>query len=210
MSDQGKKVFVTAGLCLSEILSMSGTMFFPTLLPHFQKIWGLSHSEAGFINGIFYAGYALAAPVLVSLTDRRGARRIYLFSAGVGVLSMLRSISFFMVLSGALGCLVGFTAYGPLSMTVLWCFIYGIAIMMDSGSLTAGVVSTAAAGESGVTLAVYSFAGFAMAFLAPLAFGVILDLIGAGIPGWGTAFAILGIANLTGPFWRKVLNRREA
>jgi len=67
---------------------MAGTMYFPALLPGFQAEWGLSNTEAGWINGIFYGGYAAFVPILVSLTDRIDPRRIYLYSAVFGAASM--------------------------------------------------------------------------------------------------------------------------
>ena len=57
---------------------MAATMTFPALLPRFLAEWGISNTEAGWINGIFYAGYAVAVSVLVSLTDRVDPRRVYM------------------------------------------------------------------------------------------------------------------------------------
>ena len=57
---------------------------FPALIPEFRQVWGLSNTEAGWISGVYYAGYAAAVPVLVSLTDRRDARAIYLLSTALG------------------------------------------------------------------------------------------------------------------------------
>jgi predicted MFS family arabinose efflux permease len=45
-------------------------------------LWGLTNSEAGWITGIFYAAYMVAVPVLVTLTDRIDAKRVYLFGVG--------------------------------------------------------------------------------------------------------------------------------
>ncbi|NNG04889.1 MAG: MFS transporter, partial [Inquilinus sp.] len=59
---------------------MAGTMTFPALLPNFIAEWRLSNTAAGWINGVFYGGYAVAVAVLVSLTDRVDPRRIYLAS----------------------------------------------------------------------------------------------------------------------------------
>ena len=56
---------------------MVGFGTFPALLPGFIAEWRLSNTEAGWINGIYYAGYLAAVPVLVSLTDRVAARRVY-------------------------------------------------------------------------------------------------------------------------------------
>ena len=75
-------------ICLAETLSMTGTMYFPALLPSFQTEWGLTNTAAGWINGVFFAGYAIASPILVGLTDRVDARRIYLPSAFLAALSL--------------------------------------------------------------------------------------------------------------------------
>ena len=65
-------------ICLAETLSITGTMYFPALLPSFQAEWGLTNTAAGWINGVFFADYAITSPILVSLTDRIDVRRIYL------------------------------------------------------------------------------------------------------------------------------------
>ncbi|MCZ6557469.1 MAG: MFS transporter [SAR324 cluster bacterium] len=70
-------LLVSAG-CVAQILSMSGFATFPSLLPQFQEIWGLTNTEAGWINAIYFAGYLVAVLILVSLTDRIDPRRIYL------------------------------------------------------------------------------------------------------------------------------------
>ncbi len=372
-------------------------MYFPALLPGFQAEWGLSNTEAGWINGIFYGGYAAFVPILVSLTDRVDPRRIYLYSAAFGACSMLgfgllaqgaatalifrlcagislagtfmpglkalsdhimgknqsraiafytssygigtaasvflsgwlttwldwrqaavvlslgclgavlifaltvkpkaygssrkvsplspfnfrgairnrsaigymfgygvhcwelfgfrswmvaflafslsiqtthdrflspqnvatlvvlagvpasilgneiaqrwdrrRAIAVFMLTSGIFGCFLGFFADLPYAVVAALCTLYGIAVMLDSGSLTAGVVAAAYDTERGRTLALYSLAGFGMAFLAPLAFGYVLDVSGSGIYGWGFAFAILGLVSMSGPLWLRL------
>ncbi len=366
---------------------MAGTMYFPALLPIFQKEWGISNTEAGWINGIFFAGYALTAPILVSLTDRFNTHRIYLPSALLGVVSMLffgalasgtwsaallrliagislagtympglralsdnlsgpkqsrfivfytasygigtavsvflagllqstigwrlgstlvalgpltafvifsivipvgkahakpqetlpplkdlslvlqkrsvigymigygahcwelfgfrswlvafltfclslqaipsfalspqniamiillmgvpatifgnegamkwdRSlmITLFMIGSGIIGCVVGFASGLHPVLAAGMALVYGMTIMMDSGALTAGIVAEANEKYRGMTLAIYTFVGFTMAFLAPLCFGIILDMAGHGVKGWGFAFSMLGIA----------------
>ncbi len=82
---QGRFVFL---ICLAEILSMAGTMYFPALLPSFQAEWILTNTAAGWINGVFFAGYAITSPILVGLTDRVDARRIYLPCALLATLSI--------------------------------------------------------------------------------------------------------------------------
>ena len=84
------KVWALIGLmCLAQVLGMAGNATFPALIPQFRQLWGLSNTQAGWIGGIYYAGYIAAVPLLVSLTDSRDARRIYLFSTGLGALATL-------------------------------------------------------------------------------------------------------------------------
>jgi len=384
-------------VCISEILSVAAIMYFPALLPNFQAEWALTHTEAGWISGIYFGGYAASVPILMSLTDRVDPRKIYLLSAGLGAVSLMgfgllaqgtwtatvfrllagisfagtympgvkalsdrirgakqsRAISFYtasigvgtalsvflagwlsghfgwrwaailmglapvagvvlfalavrpqppeipdhavstsfldfrpalrnrsaigymlgyaahcwelfgfrswmvafmffslslqpqinsklspqslvtlillagvpasilgnegalfwgrrrfitivMLISGLIGCLTGFAAGLTFIMVAGLCFAYWIAIMTDSGSLTAGLVSAAKSEEAGRTMALYSFVGLSMGFLAPLAVGAVLDLTGGGITGWGVAFATLGLVAMSGTLWLKL------
>jgi predicted MFS family arabinose efflux permease len=49
-------------------------MTFPAVLPQVSSAWQLSATEAGWIGGIYFAGYALAVPFLSSWTDRLDGR----------------------------------------------------------------------------------------------------------------------------------------
>jgi MFS family permease len=71
---------LVAVLCITSVLGMLGFSSFSALLPAFQRDWGLSNTDAGWISGIFYAGYVVAVPLLVGSTDRVDPRRIYLLS----------------------------------------------------------------------------------------------------------------------------------
>jgi len=378
-------------ICLAETLSMTGTMYFPALLPSFQGEWGLTNTAAGWINGVFFAGYAITSPILVGLTDRVDARRIYLPCAFLATLSLFlfgwcaegtwtaaalrllggvglagtympglkalsenvtgpkqsryivfytatygigtalsvymagslepvigwrwgaeilamgplgamlifattvpprkpvgsaaglrfsandlkivlgnrpvvgyilgygahcwelfgyrswlvaflvyslslqpwfasplssqnvatlilligvpasilgnegamawgrrKALTAYMIGSGILGCIIGFTAGLNFYLVIALCMLYGMTTLFDSGALTAGLVSESTEQQRGMTLAVYSFTGFGMAFLAPLAFGAILDIVGRGIVGWGFAFAAMGLGCMLG------------
>lgn len=74
---------VVLALCLAEVLTMIATFAFPAVLPTFQGEWRLTSGEAGWIGGVFFLGYALAVPLLVTLTDRIDARLVYLGGAAV-------------------------------------------------------------------------------------------------------------------------------
>lgn len=380
---------------------MTGTMYFPALLPSLQSEWGLTNTEAGWINGVFFAGYAAISPLLVGLTDRVDARRIYLPSAALATLSLFlfgwlaegtwtaaalrllagiglagtympglralsdnvagpkqsryivfytatygigaslsvwlaglieplvgwrqgaeilalgplgallifaaivpprkppasdaglrisahdlkivlghrpvlgyilgygthcwevfgfrswlvaflafnlslqpgfsapltpqnvatlillagvpasilgnegamkwgrrRAITLYVIGSGVLGCFIGFTAGLHFYLVASLCFLYGMANLSDSGALTAGLVSESPDRQRGLTMAVYSFTGFGMAFLAPLAFGAILDIAGRGIEAWGIAFASLGVVCMSSALWLRIFRER--
>ena len=74
-------------LCVAESLSMASFANFAVLLPEFKVLWSLSNTEAGWIGGIYFAGYVFAVPVLVGLTDAVDAKRIYLVSVSIGVIA---------------------------------------------------------------------------------------------------------------------------
>ncbi len=98
------------GLCLAEVLSMTGFAAYPVFLAPLRDLWGLSSSEAGLIGGAFFAGYMTAVFFLSAATDRIDARRVHLGCcllsaaslAGFAALaSGLASAVFFQLLGGA-------------------------------------------------------------------------------------------------------------
>jgi MFS family permease len=135
------------------------------------------------------AAINLAAPVASilgnELATRLGRRRIVLAMIGV---------------SGAVGCVTGFSALlSPLAV-VAAVSVYFVLVMSDSSALTAGVVAAAPAHRRGAVMAVHSFFGFGAGLLAPLVFGSVLDWAGGGASNlaWGLAFASLGLPSLVG------------
>ncbi len=79
---------VIAWMCVAHVTSMAGFSTYATLLPKLQDEWSLNNSQAGFISGAFFAGYMAAVPLLVSLTDRVDARRVYLVSSVVAAAAL--------------------------------------------------------------------------------------------------------------------------
>lgn len=389
-------VFVTA-----LVLVMLGNATFPALIPTFQAEWGLTNTEAGWISGVYYAGYAVAVPFLVSLTDREDARTIYLFSAALSAISTFafalwadgfwtamilralggvslagtymvglkiltdrisgalqsraislytahfaignslsvlmageitllagwswafgaaaagsllafilvclsvrssgqprgrqglkdvldvrpvvrnrpafgyilgytahiwelfgfrnwivvflafsislqpdqawglnatqlatvilllglpasvfgnelslrfgrrRVITIIMLTSAVLGCLLGFTAALPFALVLVLSALYGLTVTGESASLTTGVVQHAEPERKGVTMAMQSLLGFGTGAIAPLAFGLVLDLAGGAdrVLAWGLAFAVLGLGAALGPLAVLLLTR---
>jgi MFS family permease len=64
-----------------EVLMMAGFFSFPALIPTFVGEWHLSNAEAGWIAGIYFAGYVASVVFLVRMTDQLDARVIFIASA---------------------------------------------------------------------------------------------------------------------------------
>ena len=84
----GSRSFVAAIVC-AQVLTQIGAFTLPALLPGYIERWSLSKTEAGWLIGIFFAAYVPTVPVLLALTDRVPARRIYLIGTGLTALSHL-------------------------------------------------------------------------------------------------------------------------
>lgn len=122
-----------------------------------------------------------------------------------------RVIFTFMTASGCLACVLGYTAALPWVLVFLiMCVHYGL-MLGDSAALTSGAVASAQPDERGATMAIYSFLGFSSAVLAPLVFGVVLDLAGGNrsLLAWGLAFASIGIFGALSPLARLTYARRS-
>ncbi|MEJ2724542.1 MAG: MFS transporter [Deltaproteobacteria bacterium] len=162
-------------MCTAEVLNMAGVFTFPALLPRFLEQWELTNIQAGWINGIYFAGYTAAVPVLVSLTDRLDARRIYLTSAGVCVLTAF----LFSVLARGFWTALLFRSLGGLGLAGT--FIPGLKVLVDR---TAGKAQARA-------IAVYT---------AAFALGTSLSFFAAGELdarlGWRWAFAFAAASAL--------------
>ncbi|HYM31312.1 MAG TPA: MFS transporter [Candidatus Cybelea sp.] len=76
---RGGLLIVTMSVCLVAALLPIAT--FPALVPVFSAEWGLSNAQAGWISGVYYLGYMLAVPFLMSATDRVDARLIFFAGA---------------------------------------------------------------------------------------------------------------------------------
>lgn len=76
-----------AAIVAAQVLTQIGAFTLPALLPGYIERWTLSKTEAGWLIGIFFAAYVPTVPLLLALTDRVPARRIYLFGTGLTALS---------------------------------------------------------------------------------------------------------------------------
>src|SRR4051794_7338114 len=72
-------------VCAAQVLVQLGANFWPALLPTLTARWSLTYSEAGWITASFYGAYIIAVPILVTLTDRVDAKRVYLSGVALTV-----------------------------------------------------------------------------------------------------------------------------
>lgn len=75
--------------CTFLVLNLMAFMTVAAVLPTLIGEWGMSNSQAGWLGGIYFAGYLVAVPVLVPLTDRIPPKRVCLSGAVVGALASL-------------------------------------------------------------------------------------------------------------------------
>src|SRR6185436_18003277 len=76
---------LTLVLCLAEALNMAGYSAVAALLPELKVAWSLGNAEIGIVEGAFNIGYVAAVPFLVTWTDRRDPRSIYLLATILGI-----------------------------------------------------------------------------------------------------------------------------
>lgn len=76
-------------MCVAEMFGMLSFSSFQALVETFQGEWGLSNTDAGWVSGIYFAGYVAGVPFLSSLTDRVDPKRVMLFALIVGGLASL-------------------------------------------------------------------------------------------------------------------------
>jgi len=169
---------------------MLGNATFPALIPEFRILWSLSNTEAGWIGGVYYAGYVAAVPVLVGLTDRQDARRIYLLSTVLGGLAALG----FALLAEGLWSAVLFRAAGGVGLAGT--YMVGLKLLADrvEGPRQSRAVAFYTA-HFGIGVALSTFAAGEVAGLFgwPWAFGVAaLGALAAFVLVWRLVPAVEG------------------
>lgn len=80
---------LTLILCLAEALNMAGYSAVAALLPELRQAWALGNAEVGIVEGAFSVGYIAAVPILVTWTDRRDPRIIYLAATALSIVAGL-------------------------------------------------------------------------------------------------------------------------
>jgi MFS family permease len=172
----GPSASVVAAICAAEIFGLAGFSIVPALLPQFIEAWSLTNTQAGWLAGITSAGYMLAVIPLVSLTDRRPGRQLYLASS---VLSALSCVG--MGLCDSLLPALGFRALAGIAMAGMY--------MPGLRALTLGVEGATRARIAGWYTSSFTI-GASLSFL----FGRVGTLL-----GWRSAFVIAGMLGAARP-----------
>jgi MFS family permease len=81
---RGGPARATVLLSFGLVANLAAQMTFAATLHEITVDWSLNASEAGWIGGIYFAGYAIAVPFLASATDRIDGRWVYVGSALLG------------------------------------------------------------------------------------------------------------------------------
>ncbi|QNT68391.1 MFS transporter [Defluviicoccus vanus] len=159
---------LVASLCASQVLTMLGVFAFPALLPQFIVDWSLSKTEAGWIAGVYFASYALVAPLLISSTDRQDARRTYL---GGTLVAAVSSVGFAVYADGFWTAMV-FRALAGTALAAT--YMPGLRILVDRyrGEKPSRVISFYTASFSlGTAVSFFATGALASAFGWRWAFG---------------------------------------
>lgn len=163
---------LVALVCAAQILVQIGAFFWPALLPEMMRRWALSNTEAGWITSSFYAAYMVSVPVLVTLTDRVDAKRVYLFGVACTVAGHL---------------LFGLAAQGFWSALALralagmgWAGTYMTGLKLLADQVDARLMSRAVTGHA-ASIGISGAVSF-----------VLGDLIASGF-GWQAAFLFASV-----------------
>src|SRR6188508_621112 len=156
-------------MCAAQVLVQIGAFFWPALVPEMIVRWRLSNSEAGWITAAFYGAYMLAVPVLVTLTDRVDAKRVYLG----GVAAMILGHAIFATTADGF-----WSALAARALTgVGWAGTYMTGLKLLADIVDGKLLSRAATGHA-ASIGISGALSFACA-----------DVL-AGIGGWRFAFYV--------------------
>ena len=95
--DTRRSTLAIALLSFGLVANLAPLATFAAVLPEVAAAWNLSASEAGWIGGVYFGGYAAAVPILASLTDRIDGRWVFLASS---LLAAGASLAFAVVADG--------------------------------------------------------------------------------------------------------------
>lgn len=112
-------------MCFAQVSTLVDAFVFATLLGTFEDIWSLTKEQLGWISGIYFAGYTIAVAVIMALTDRVDARRIYM----VGCLTIAVAATGFMTLAEGFWSALAFRALAGFGLAGT--YMPGLRVLVD-------------------------------------------------------------------------------
>lgn len=163
---------LVAIVCAAQVFVQLGAGYWPVLLPELMGRWSLSNSEAGWITSAFYAAYMVCVPVLVTLTDRIDAKRVYLFGVGCTTVAHL---AFGALADGFWSALLlrGLAGIG-------WAGTYMTGLKLLADQVDAKMMSRAVTGHA-ASIGISGAASYVLGELLAQAFGWRLAFASAGL-----------------------------
>jgi MFS family permease len=161
-----------AVLSFGLVANLLPLMTFAAALPQIAAEWGLSAEEAGWVAGIYFAGYAAAVPILAGATDRIDGRWLYV---GCALLGAVASFAFAFGAEGFVTALVLRLVGG---VAVAGVHMPGLKLLVDR---TAGAMQDRGAAVYTSSYAAGNSVSFLVAGIVEAAFGWRAAFVAAGI-----------------------------
>jgi MFS family permease len=179
---------------------------------HCWELFGLRSWLVAFVAGAYAVAGEASPPVgaagVAALLNLLGYPASILGNEAAGRLGRPAWIAGAMLSSGVLCWVAGWSLHWPLWIVVPLLALYFVSVMSDSAALTAGLVAAAPVGQRGAAMAAYSLLGFGAGFVAPLVFGITLDVFGHTPLAWAIAFGTLGSGGIVWVALGKRMSRR--
>jgi MFS family permease len=141
--------------------------------------------SGAYLAGVLHLVGAVAALTMGRLSDRTGRRPILVALGAAGAIASFG---------------IGWLIHAPSIVLVPLAFAYAFVTLGDSPVLTTAISEAVRPGYLGAALAWRGLAGFGAGAIAPLGFGLVLDLAHAAAAGpsvaWGLGFTTLGLGGL--------------
>lgn len=173
---------LVAIVCAAQVFVQLGAGYWPVLMPDLMGRWSLTNSEAGWITSSFYAAYMISVPVLVTLTDRIDAKRVYLFGVGC---TAVAHVAFGAFADGFWSALALRALAG-----VGWAGTYMTGLKLLADQVDARMMSRAVTGHA-ASIGISGAASYVLGELLAEAFGWRLAFASAGLTA---AIAFLTVA----------------
>lgn len=162
---------------VTNVGGMTGMVSFPTLVSMFQSTWELNNAEAGWVSGVYFAGYMVSVPVLTGMTDRLDPRKIIIASMIVGIIS---AMAFALLASGFWSATLWRFLQGVSFAGIYMPMIKALSDSLPESSRSRGAAYISASYAMGVSFSYFST-------------GQLGDIF-----GWQTAFFMLALGPLLG------------